>query len=418
MRRTEVARVRGPLLCALWAMSAAGPSFAATLCIGLPTWQPAPLPLKPLPSAVTTHRLEVSVLVADGVGGAVVAAGRPGQARTWPHFQRVTASPLGAAGLFGGTPEFPTDVWAGALMRCGIIVATSVGLLVVRGGEIERLELFVGTRGMSGMQPGPATSPVLAGRLATDGLGNLWLVGDRSLSFGGDCGVVFPTDPALWHPASFSWGDPGRYPGALTGALLPLLAAEGEDARYPPLLSWRAPFQAMAGDPRGPGLWVYGFRGAETPDLMHLGPEFPSPFPTADPRSAVPAGVLVPAVADPKLAAGMDGRVWLAGDTLEGSRVYVFDGLRFTEVTPPAEMLRGRRFTQLLAAAGGELYAATDGVGILVLDANGWREHPVNADLPTLEGTAIKPVSCIDLDPNLGYLWVGTDNNVLCWKPD
>jgi hypothetical protein len=174
----------------------------------------------------------------------------------------------------------------------------------------------------------------------------------------------------------------------------------------------------MAGDPAHAGIWVYGERGNGAKDVVHVDPSVASPVPQHDPPSAVPEGVAVPAVVEPRLAAGADGRVWLAGDTLGGSRVYVFDGKAFSEVTPPPELLKGRRFTQLLMAKSGDLYAATDGVGVLVHDGKTWREHPVNADLPTLEGTEIKPVSCIDLDPNLGYLWVGMDNNVICWRPD
>jgi ligand-binding sensor domain-containing protein len=174
----------------------------------------------------------------------------------------------------------------------------------------------------------------------------------------------------------------------------------------------------MTGDPRGARAWVYGTRESGEADLVGVEYGMASQTGGVDPPAAVLGGAGAPTVARPELAAGTDGRVWLAGDTLGGSRVYVFDGKAFSDVTPADDLLKGRRFTQLLMSKTGDLYAATDGVGVLVYDGKAWREHPVNADLPTLEGTEIKPVSCIDLDPNLGYLWVGMDNNVICWRPD
>ena len=117
------------------------------------------------------------------------------------------------------------------------------------------------------------------------------------------------------------------------------------------------------------------------------------------------------------LAADRQDHVYLAGDALEGSKVFVFDGETIAECSPPSDLLRGRRFTALLVDAEDHLHAATDGVGVLGYDGATWREHPINEDLPTVAGTGLKPVTCMTFD-RAGNLWVGMDNNVICWRDE
>ncbi len=292
-------------------------------------------------------------------------------------------------------------VITGVTATDGAFLGGSGGILQIAGDAARPLLGFLGVQDGAYGAPGPTVVRPYAVAMARDASGNVWAAGSRRLGSYGFEGygsfVMFPGAESAWEKAE---------------------AAGNPDAPLVPrLLRWRAPFEAMAGDPRGVGLWVYGARDDGVTDLCHVGADFPSPFPREDPPSAVPAGATVPAVADPNLAAGTDGRVWLAGDTLDGSRVYVFDGKAFDEVTPPDDLLKSRRFTQLGVSTSGELYTATDGVGVLVYDGKAWSAHPVNADLPALEGSDLKPVSCMTLDADEN-LWVGTDNNVICWRPE
>jgi len=284
--------------------------------------------------------------------------------------------------------------------------ATSAGGSVLLGGpggisrvgeaEIERLDRFAGVLQGSLMYPGPATVREVCMGLAADVEANVWSAGctafRRADAAAG--GIMFPGDTRRWLTEDFG----GTF-----------------DRPYPRLLRWRAPFRAMAGDPARPGVWVYGEREDGKTDLVHVDPSMAGVEPDMNPPSVVPEGVGVPQIAGPIMAADVKGRVWLAGDTLGGARVHVFDGKAFADVTPPGKLLKGRRFTQLMTDPAGKLYASTDGVGVLVYDGNEWRGHAINEHLPTLEGTELKPVSCMTLDTE-GNLWIGTDNNVICWR--
>lgn len=301
--------------------------------------------------------------------------------------------------------------------RAAIFVGGELGMQMIDDGKPTSIDTLLG---LASIGPVGATGFSMANVIAVaiDGEENVWTAGRRRGSpwtDGYGSFVAFSTVPDRWHPRGFDWRDHQPVSTVLTGAARP---ANKEGRQYPVALRWRAPFLSMAGDPRGVGIWVYGLQDDGAPHLTHVGANQASTYPRTDPPSAVPDGIPVPALASPEMAADLEGRVWVAGDTLEGSKAYRFDGNTFADLTPPADLLKGRRFTQILCSKSGDLYAATDGVGVLVYDGTEWRAHEVNPSLPTLEGTELRPVSCIDLDPDLGFLWLGMDENIICWRPD
>jgi hypothetical protein len=181
------------------------------------------------------------------------------------------------------------------------------------------------------------------------------------------------------------------------------------------LLKWRAPAAALAGDAVGVGLWTYGLGPDGRPGIFHVLASTLEAFKPEATESALPPGLRAPALDRPLLAASLDRKVWLAGDSLAGAKVFMFDGKAITDITPPPELLQGRRFTQLLTDKASRLYASTDGVGVLVYDGKTWASHAINAAIPEVMGAGLKQVSCMTID-NQSNLWVGCDNNVICWR--
>jgi len=354
---------------------------------------PAPIPA--LPEDRTALRWLASDSESGGVIGGGATGSAPGATVVWrfgPAAGQVVEIAL--------PRESGLLVTAAADTGRGVVLGTSNGLLRVTGDAAEWWDMFPGAKCTTTLTVEPSRVREYVAALAVDVEANLWAAGSRrrSIGYDGFSGfTVLPTDPARW---------------------ITELLSKRFDRPYPRLLRWRAPFRAMAGDAAGPGVWVYGVRGDGRPDLMHVDPAMATVIPKADPDSSVPAGTAVPSLADPSITADRQGRVWLAGDGFQGARLYRFEGGAFDDVTPPAALLEGRRFSQLVVGPGGELYAATDGVGVLLLTDGTWAPHPIKESLPTVEGTELKPVSCMAIDRNSGYLWVGTDNNVLCWTPD
>ena len=78
--------------------------------------------------------------------------------------------------------------------------------------------------------------------------------------------------------------------------------------------------------------------------------------------------------------------------------------------------MRSRHVTALGVDDHGRVYAATDGVGVLVLDGTGWRVHPITAHLPTIEGTDLKPVDDILVTPD-GALYAACRTQLVIWRP-
>jgi len=401
-------------------------SDAGVACYSLhvrtPTAKPTPEPI----GGQGAGRVRADVLAVDAESGDIVVAGRgrdwPADGslvwRIWPRrggggrielrgprprnlIVRTTDGSSELLRLPPGYERLTSPVVAAVGSRHGVVLVTRSGIL--RASERlaeEFFAMFLGVHCGTMVLPTPTPVGMMALAAGLDAAQNLWVAGDDSggAFWGFENFIMFSTDPARWEKP-------------------PPPSGEGEGRTYPRLYRWRAPFRAMVADPARAGVWVYGDREDERTDLVHVDPSMAGFDPDVDPPSVVPQGVTVPQIAGPIMAADVTGRVWLAGDTLEGARVYVFDGKAFTDVTPPAEVLRSRRFTQLMADAAGKLYASTDGVGVLVHDGNEWRAHPINEHLPTLEGTELKPVSCMTLDTE-GNLWIGTDNNVICWRDE
>ena len=285
-----------------------------------------------------------------------------------------------------------------------VFVGTSRGVWRITAREVARLEALHDTlpAGSLGLLmdvpvfPHPLT-------MAVDGPGNLWVSAPTRTSEGvWICGFVMSPDHPTWKQRLSS-----KAPGRL------MRHAQ----------KWTAPASAVIGHPTEAGFWAYGLRDNVIPDICFVDTSGVAWSKSADfspPSlpSVVPPGVRVPVLSRPRVAVDPDGAVlYLAGDTLAGSKVFVFDGKTIEECSPPAELLRARRFTALLCDAESNLHAATDGVGVLVVDGKQWKAHPINEHLPTVIGTELKPVNCMTFDRE-GNLWVGCDNNVICWQEE
>ena len=271
------------------------------------------------------------------------------------------------------------------------LVGTEQGLLWLGPDGPQWLTNFVSYRGSVGT---PMSGLPRVFRMAGDAQGNVWLTLSRWLFYWPH--QVLPHDALSVAAERLDW--------------------DGKTDRLR-MRSWEAPAGAIAGSPSGAGLWTYGRPADGPPTITRVGMELtragrPPPAP-----SALPQGVQAPAVEAPLLAADAQRHVYLAGDTLDGSKVFVFDGETIEECSPPADTLHGRRFTALVVDADNRLHAATDGVGVLVYDNEKWQEHPINEHLPTVQGTGLKPVTCMAFD-RAGNLWVGMDDNVICWREE
>jgi hypothetical protein len=279
-------------------------------------------------------------------------------------------------------------------------VATNWGVLQAHGAKSDWIDPYYvlpngpGFYATVATPPSPHSIAICPSIMSIDGAGNLWCRSCRTIVIGAPSQhFVLPTRNGL--------------PSIRT------------DTRFPEIQRWagrwQAPDAAIAGDPTGPGLWTYGLDTSLLPGLFFVGADDVSLEKARAARPVLPVGTKAPSLNCPLLAVSKEHDVWLAGDALTGSRVFAFDGRALFDITPPADLLRGRRFTQLLAAGGHRLYAATDGVGVLAYNGKTWAAHPINSAIPEKIGTGLKQVNCMAIDRD-GNLWIGYGDCVICYS--
>ena len=239
--------------------------------------------------------------------------------------------------------------------------------------------------------PAPSRLAASVAGIAGDRESDIWLSLKGSLW----TGLFFATDPGEW---------------------VDRVRGEKLDKAYPRLRVWtsKRTVMAMTGDMSRAGLWAYCNPARGGPQIVYLAPADGLGGLDRLP-SVVPREGEVPALERPLLVSDTAGCLWLAGNSPAGAKIYRFDGEKIADVSPSAELLQNRSFTQLIVDTAGKLYAATDGVGVLVCDGQEWSEHPINKHLPTLENTELKPVDCMVIDKS-GSLWVGSGANLIRWR--
>ena len=256
-----------------------------------------------------------------------------------------------------------------------------------------------GANGCEWLHPQQDGPPSLS--MTVDGDGGLWVRGYRGRTLADADGAGLRTVLTRF-PPSITAGKP--------------IDAEQQGRRR----TWvyrDIPTLAITGDPSGPSAWVYCGAPEGGRAICRATASAPAAQPWRAPYVTVTEAMRVPCLEAALLSADAQGHVYLAGDTLDGSKVYLFDGETIDECSPPSDLLRGRRFTAVVVHADNRLHAATDGVGVLVYDNEKWQEHPINEHLPTVAGTGLKPVHCMTFD-RAGNLWVGMDDNVICWREE
>ena len=286
---------------------------------------------KPSPNvAGPIYRVHMDFLIAAPDGGIALVCRRSAMPGTH-HWQQVWH--ISADGAQMTEVELPLDgarILAAAAVPSGVFLGTYRVLFKIKESSAEPFDSFVYPPPGTQMRLPPYRLPLALADMAADGAGNLWLMHYSQ-------GTMFPSNEWLWE-----WG----------------IYATGVDA-YPRLRWWRAPISAVGGAVGKAGLWIYGMPEEGEADLLYADESSvkaarrgyaPSP-------SVVPEGVKVPVLANACLAPDSQGRLWLAGDTLNALKAYLFDGNSFLEVSPPADLLKHCSFTQLIVDAAGKLYA-------------------------------------------------------------
>jgi len=195
-------------------------------------------------------------------------------------------------------------------------------------------------------------------------------------------------------------------------ALLPQAAAPGAQAgEY--LAAGRTVVgpAALAADAHE-GVWLYDCRPEERLCRLTVrdgadGPEVAVVETVARP---------IPALVAPLMVTGDAVGVAVVGQAADGDYLVQYQRGKASSSPLPAELFHARHVTALAADQQGRIYAATDGVGVLVREAGQWRVHPITESLPVLGRTDLKPVDDILLSED-GTLYAACQDTLAVWTP-
>ena len=199
----------------------------------------------------------------------------------------------------------------------------------------------------------------------------------------------------------------------LRGLVPPAPGADGINANYAAVRRGGAPIVATRSHARG--VWVYTIRrgGAVLEHLDVTGHGLDACIVSLE---CVGEGQL-PGLAAPCMAASLEAGVVVIGQAAHGDRLIRYRNGELSTTSLPAGIFHARHVTALDVGAAGRIYAATDGVGVMVLDETGWQVHPITAHLPTIAGTDLKPVDDILVTED-GTVYAACQTQLIIWRPD